>query len=197
MSNAHKRRYQVMRRQTELKTIAREEPTKGSLKSVFSGTHERTPSTAIERNILSTLHEMERMFEENIHRPFFGFNMTPLRHVFQELGSYGDFTPICDVFEEGNEVVVKSDLPGMNKEDVSVKLVDNTLVISGERRTEAKVERKDYLRIERSLGTFSRTVGLPEGIDAEHVKASFKDGVLEVRIPKTEGKGSVKQIKLS
>jgi HSP20 family protein len=117
--------------------------------------------------------------------------------VFQELGSHGDFTPTCDVFEEGNEVVVKSDLPGLNKEDVNVKLVDNNLVISGERRTEEKIERKDFMRLERSHGSFSRTVGLPEGIDAEHVKASFKDGVLEVRIPKTEGKGSVKQIKLS
>jgi HSP20 family protein len=186
-----------MRRQTELKTVAREEPAKSSLKSVLSGRHERTPAAAIERSILSTLNEMERMFEETIHRPFFGFNMTPLRHIFEELGSYGDFTPICDVFEEGNEVVVKSDLPGVNKEDVQVKIIDNNLVISGERRTEEKVERKDYMRLERSLGTFSRTVGLPEGIDAEHVKASFKDGVLEVRISKSEGKGSVKQIKLS
>ena len=186
-----------MRRQTELKTVSREEPAKGSMKSALSGTHERTPATAIERNILSTLHEMERMFEETIHRPFFGFNMSPLRHVFQELGSHGDFTPTCDVFEEGNEVVVKSDLPGLNKEDVNVKLVDNNLVISGERRTEEKVERKDFMRLERSHGSFSRTVGLPEGIDTEHVKASFKDGVLEIRIPKTEGKGSVKQIKLS
>ena len=186
-----------MRRQTELKNISREEPTKGSLKSVLSGIHERTPATTIERNILSTLHEMERMFDEAVHRPFFGFNMTPLRHVFQELGNYGDFTPTCDVFEEGNEVVVKSDLPGLNKEDVNVKLVENHLIISGERKSEDKVEQKDYMRLERSVGSFTRTVGLPEGIDSEHVKASFKDGVLEIRIPKTEGKGLVKQIKLS
>ena len=185
-----------MRRQTELKTISREHGEKGPVESVSSGTYERKPATTIERNILSTLHDMERMFDETIHRPFFGLSMTPLRHMFQEFGSYGEFTPTCDVYEEGNEVVVKSDLPGMRKEDVDVKLVDNNLIITGERRTEEKVERKDYMRLERSHGTFSRTVGLPEGIDSEHVRASFKDGVLEVRITKLEGKSSVRQIKL-
>ena len=182
-----------MRRQTELKTVSRENPGK----PVSSGTYETKPATTIERNILSTLHDMERMFDEAIHRPFFGFNMSPLRHMFQELGSYGEFTPTCDVYEEGNEVVVKSDLPGMRKEDVDVKLVDNNLIITGERRTEERVERKDFMRLERSHGSFSRTVGLPEGIDSEHVRASFKDGVLEVRMRKIEGKSSVRQIKLN
>jgi HSP20 family protein len=184
-----------MRRQTELKSVSREHPVK-SLETVSSGTLERRTGTSLERNILSTLHDMERMFDEAIHRPFFGFNVSPLRHMFHELGSYGEFTPTCDLFEEGNEVVVKSDLPGLKREDVNLRLVDNNLVITGERKTEEKVERKDFMMLERTHGSFSRTVALPDGIDSEHVKATFKDGVLEVRIPKLESKSSVRQIKL-
>lgn len=175
-----------MRRQTE---------TKHEVKPVSSGTYETKP-TSIERNILSTLHDMERMFDETIHRPFFGFNMMPFRHMFEEMGSFGTFTPTCDIFESGNELVVKSDLPGMNREDVKVSIMDNHLLIEGERKSEEKVDRKDYHRIERSHGSFSRRIALPEGIDAEHIKASFKDGVLEVRVPKIETKTSARQIKL-
>ncbi|WP_243371598.1 Hsp20/alpha crystallin family protein [Geotalea sp. SG265] len=181
-----------MRRQTEEMKPATRELEK---KPVSSGTYETKPTT-IERNILSTLHEMERMFDETIHRPFFGFNMVPFRHMFEELGSFGTFTPTCDIFESGNELVVKSDLPGMSREDVKVTIMDNNLIIEGERKSEEKVERKDYLRVERTHGSFSRRIALPEGIDSEQIKASFKDGVLEIRVPKTETKTSARQIKL-
>lgn len=182
-----------MRRQTELRGVT---PRKGSESTASSGTVETRSGTMLERNLLSTLHDMERMFDEAIHRPFFGFNMTPLRHVFKELGSYGEFTPTCDIYEEGNEVIVKSDLPGLKREDVTVSLAGNELIISGERRSEEKLERKDYMVLERSHGSFSRTIGLPEGIDSENIKATFKDGVLEVRMLKLEGKNSIRKITL-
>jgi HSP20 family protein len=67
---------------------------------------------------------------------------------------------------------------------VKVNLVENNLTITGETSTEDKVERKDYLRLERSHGTFSRTLPLPEGLEVEKIHATFADGVLEVRIPR-------------
>ncbi|WP_162467556.1 Hsp20/alpha crystallin family protein [Syntrophotalea carbinolica] len=94
--------------------------------------------------------------------------------------------PSVDIYEEEDAVVVKAELPGIGKEDVEVDISDDLLTISGEKKTEEKIERKDYHRIERSFGKFSRSVRLPGDILTEQAKASFKEGVLEVRIPKTE-----------
>lgn len=182
-----------MRRHAELKVMPREETGKPSGKHV-SGALETTPATSFEKSILSTLNEMERMFEETIHRPFFGFNMQPFRHVFQGLGSFGEFSPAVDIFDEGKELVVKSELPGMKKEDISVELLGNTLCISGEKKAEEKVDQKGYFRMERSYGSFRRNLALPEGIDYGKARADFKNGVLEVRIPKVGEKSSVRHI---
>lgn len=183
-----------MRRQTELRTVSREEPGRTTMKSAQSGSQETLPVQTVERNILSTLSDMERMIEEAFHRPFFGFSTLPFRHLLHEMGSFGEITPSCDIFEEKGEVVVRAELPGLKREDINVKLVDNNLIISGEKKSEEKVERKDYLRLERTYGSFNRTLNLPEGVDDKHVKASFKDGVLEVRLPKTGTKGLGRQI---
>ncbi len=183
-----------MRRQAELRTVSREKTGGSTLKSVKSGAQETLPATTLERRIFSTINDMERMMEEAFHRPFFGAGTLPLRHLFHELGSFGEFAPVVDIFEEKGEVVVKAELPGMKKDDISVKVVGNEIIINGEKKTEEKVERKDYLRVERSHGSFNRTLGLPEGCDTEHAKASFKDGVLEVRFRRTGAKGAARQI---
>lgn len=183
-----------MRRQTELRTVSHDETGSIPVKSFKSGAHESLPATTLERKILSSINEMERMIEDTFQRPFFGMSTLPFRHLFHEMGSFGDITPTVDIYEEKGEVVVKAELPGMKREDVNVKLIDNNLIITGEKKTEEKVERKDYLRLERSYGSFNRTLNLPEGIDSEHVKANFKDGILEVRIPVKEARGSVRQI---
>lgn len=186
-----------MRRQAELRTVSHDEKGSIPVKSVKSGAHETMPTTTLERRILSSINEMERMIEDTFHRPFFGMSTLPFRHLFHELGSFGDITPSVDIYEEKGEVVVKTELPGMKREDVNVKLIDNNLIISGEKKTDEKVERKDYLRLERSYGSFNRTLSLPEGIDSEHVKASFKDGVLEVRVPIKGETGKVRQINVN
>ena len=183
-----------MRRQTAIKTTPREETGRTPLKSVKSGNIEVVPATDVERNIFSTLRDMERMREEAFHRPYFGINTYPFRNLFPEVGGLGEFAPAVDIFEEKGEVVLKTDLPGLNRDDINVQLVGNSIIISGEKQTEEKVERKNYLRVERSHGTFNRTIGLPEGVDTDHVKASFKDGVLEVRLPKTGKTGLGRQI---
>ncbi len=179
-----------MRRQTALKTTPRQEAGRTPLKSVRAGNVEVVPTTNIERNIFSTLRDMERMMEDAFRRPFFGINTYPFRQLFHEVGGFGEFAPAVDIYEEKGEVVIKTDLPGLNRDDIKVQLVGNSIIISGEKKTEEKVERKDYLRVERSQGAFHRTVGLPEGVDTDNLRANFKDGVLEVRLAKS-GKTSV------
>ncbi len=181
-----------MRRQTALRTASRNETGSIPVKSARAGDYEALPASTLERRILSSINEMERIMEDT--QPLFGMSTFPFRHLFRELGGRGDVTPTVDIYEEKGEIVVKAELPGMKREDISIKLIDNNLMIAGEKKTGEKVERKDYLRLERSYGSFSRTLSLPEGIDAEHVRANFRDGILEVRVPMTEAKSSVRQI---
>ena len=147
----------------------------------------RGMSESVRGNVISTIHDMERMMEEAFHRPLFGMTGMPFGHLFHSLDSVGDFRPSVDIFEGKGEVVVKAELPGMQRDEITVKLVDNRLIISGEKKTEEKIEREGFLRLERSTGTFHRTLCLPAGIDEAHVSATFKDGVLEIRVPKKEG----------
>ncbi len=179
-----------MRKQSQLKVMPRKESSANP-----SGTsHELGPVSNFERSVMSTLNEMERMFEETMHRPFFGYNWQPFRHVFQGLGSFGEFSPAVDIFDEGNHIVVKSELPGLTKDDINVELLGNTLSISGEKRAEEKIDRKGYFRLERSHGAFRRNLSLPEGVEYGKARAEFKNGILEVRIPKAGEKGTTRRI---
>lgn len=140
---------------------------------------------------LTPFEEMEKWFEEAWRRPF-SLLRPSLRTELQELeGS----VPSCDIFEEGNEIVLRADLPGMKKEDIKIDLVNNVLTISGEKKEEEKVEKGKYYRYERRQGTFFRSFELPYEIETEKVKAHFEDGVLEVRLAKThEMEGKTKKI---
>lgn len=94
--------------------------------------------------------------------------------------------PAMDLVEEQEHYVLRADLPGMGEDDVNIELDGDVLSISGERPEESRTEHEGYHRMERSKGSFSRSLTLPEGIDAEAISASFDNGVLEVRIPKPE-----------
>jgi HSP20 family protein len=96
------------------------------------------------------------------------------------------WVPPMDLVEAEDHFVLKADLPGLSEEDVSIEIQDGTLKISGERKAEHESREKGWYRIERSFGGFSRTLTLPDGVDAEAVSAEFDRGVLEVRIPKPE-----------
>jgi HSP20 family protein len=98
------------------------------------------------------------------------------------------WTPPMDLVEADDHFVLKADLPGMTEGDVSIEVQDNVLTVSGERQAEHERKEKGWYRIERSFGRFSRSLSLPEGVDAEKVTASFDKGVLEVRVPKPEQK---------
>jgi HSP20 family protein len=128
--------------------------------------------------------EMEEMMDRMLGRnwPF----MRPLRRITQ---SSSGWTPHVDMYEEGNEVVVKAELPGISRDDVDVTLENGDLVIKGERKSENEVKEESYYRMERSFGSFYRRLPLPEGTQADQISAGFKDGVLEVRAPKPTSTG--------
>jgi HSP20 family protein len=178
-----------MRRET-LKTTEREPRATAAKKpETAAATNDRmtaTPAMTEHRDMFTMMRDMERMMETTFRRPLFGFDWPILRHLLPEAGLMAEFAPVVDVYEEGKELVVKAELPGIKKENVKVNLVENTLTITGERAAEEKVERKDFLRLERSHGTFTRTLTLPEGLDATKVHAAFTDGILEIRIPRRE-----------
>ena len=94
------------------------------------------------------------------------------------------WVPAMDLGETADHLVLTADLPGMGEEDISIEIKDGVLTIAGERRSASEQNDQGYHRVERSFGRFSRSLTLPEGIDAERVAANFDRGVLEVRIPK-------------
>jgi HSP20 family protein len=94
--------------------------------------------------------------------------------------------PAVDIYEEGDNVVVKAEIPGARKEDVEVHVDDSMLTIRGEKERKEEVREDKYYRCERSYGSFSRSVELPSEVQAGKATATFTDGVLEVRLPKTE-----------
>jgi len=94
------------------------------------------------------------------------------------------WVPAMDLVETEDQLVLRADLPGMRREDIEIEIKDNVLTISGERKAEHEQKGEGFHRIERSSGHFSRSLGLPRGIDASTINAGFENGVLEVRLPK-------------
>ena len=128
--------------------------------------------------------EMDRLMAE------FGFG--PSRFSLGRRGGFlsprgtpdwGAWAPDVEVFQRNSELVVRADLPGLKKEDVTVNVTDDGITISGERRQEHEEDRGGVYRSERSYGSFYRLVPLPPGTIADQAKASFKDGVLEITVP--------------
>ena len=95
----------------------------------------------------------------------------------------GVWLPQIEVFQREDRIVVRADLPGMKKEDVTLRIEEGELVIEGERREELREEQGEYFHSERSYGRFHRAIPLPRGAELEKAEASFRDGVLEVTIP--------------
>ncbi|HLP58382.1 MAG TPA: Hsp20/alpha crystallin family protein [Candidatus Deferrimicrobium sp.] len=96
------------------------------------------------------------------------------------------WNPVADIYETKDEYVFKVELPGISKEDVKVELTGDNLTIKGERKEEKEVKKDDYHRVERFSGSFVRSFRLPRNADAQNMKAAMKEGVLELRIPKSE-----------
>ncbi len=98
--------------------------------------------------------------------------------------------PALDVLEKDDKIIVKAEIPGMDKRAIHVRLEDGTLTISGEKKSEEKSDKEGYYHVERAFGSFKRTVNLPKGIRCEEVNAFYKDGILTVDIPKSKEKAA-------
>jgi HSP20 family protein len=106
------------------------------------------------------------------------------------------WAPEVDIYETENELVVKADLPDVNPQDLDIRVENNILTIRGERKFDTKVNEDNYLRIERSYGSFSRSFSLANSVKSEAIKADYQNGVLTLSIPKRE-EAKPKQIKVN
>lgn len=112
-------------------------------------------------------------------------------------GEARGWAPAVDLVDRKEEVVLRADLPGLDQKDLEVHVEEGVLTIRGERKGEKEVREEDYYCCERWAGTFARSLALPPGVDPEKIKATFRNGVLEVRLPKTkEAKGKRIEIKV-
>jgi len=128
--------------------------------------------------------EMERRMEEMMGHSLLGARR-PLswwRTPSEELG----WTPTVEMYEKGDNLVVKADLPGMKKEELDISVLGDTLTIKGERKAESEIKDEDYYRCELCYGKFSRSVALPAAVDAGKVEANYENGILEITLPKVE-----------
>lgn len=96
------------------------------------------------------------------------------------------WNPRIDIVENDNGYVVSAELPGVQKNEIDIDIKDNTLTISGEKKFEKKEEKDNYLRVERSYGKFQRSLYLDQNVDREKISAKYKDGILQVTLPKKE-----------
>jgi len=120
--------------------------------------------------------EINRLFDISLDRSAFDFpNLLE-----------GDWAPAIDVYENDDKIVVKTELPGMTEKDIDVDITGDTLTIKGEKKKEEEKKDKHYHRLERVYGSFHRTVALPGVAEPAKAKASFKNGVLEIEVPKKE-----------
>ena len=98
----------------------------------------------------------------------------------------GMWNPAVDLYEKDDHFVIKAELPGVDKKDIAIDLKDRVLTLSGERSYENEVKEENYYRRERSYGTFQRAFTLPADVDSDKIKAEFKDGLLQIEVPKPE-----------
>ncbi len=129
------------------------------------------------QNMLAAEREFDRLFRD----PFTTFGAER-----EAEPSTRPWAPAVDIYETENSIVLKAELPGIDPKDVEVRVEDNTLYLKGERRFEKETKDENYHRVERSYGSFARSFSLPNSIDADKVVAEYKDGVLNLTLPKRE-----------
>lgn len=135
---------------------------------------------------------IDRMFQDFYKGPRFSFGWP------EELRRDGELAlsvPAVEIYDEKDDVVIKAELPGMKKEDLEINLAGEVLTIKGEKKREEEIKEKDYYFSERSFGSFERSIDIPQKVLPDKVRASFKDGILEVRLQKSE-ESKKKEIKI-
>jgi HSP20 family protein len=120
--------------------------------------------------------QMDRMFDD------FGFGRRAMSPFWRQ-SAFEAWAPDVEVFQKNNELTIRADLPGLNKDEVSVEVSDDSVIVHGERKREHQEEREGLYRSERTYGSFYRVIPLPEGAITEQAKANFRNGVLEITMP--------------
>lgn len=133
---------------------------------------------------------MQEEMHREMHRFFDEFFAEPQRLLGQV-----SWTPAVDVLEDEKQFILKAELPGIEQKDIEISLQDNTIMIKGEKKEEKEEKSELRHRLERSYGGFMRTFQLPSGVDTEKVEAHYKNGILEVTLPKT-GEQKAKMIEI-
>lgn len=150
------------------------------------------PRWGVTRAPRRELSQMEREMEDLFGRFFRDWGAFP-RWPSEARG----WTPAVDMIDRKDAVVLRADLPGLEQKDIEVTVDAGVLTLRGERKEEKEVKEEDYYYAERWGGAFARRLALPPGVDAEKIKATFKNGILEVHLPKTkEAKGKKIEIKV-
>lgn len=139
------------------------------------------------RDLVGLQDRMNRLFDESFRG---------ITRGGEEEWSVSSWTPAVDIYEQEGNLVLKAELPGVDSNDVDVRVENNVLTLRGERRFDGEVKRENYHRIERAYGSFSRSFTLPNVIDTERIKAEYKDGVLRMTLPKRD-EAKPKQIQIS
>jgi HSP20 family protein len=129
------------------------------------------------RDMMSLQERMNKLFEDSLARS---------RSTEQDDFPMGSWTPPVDIYETEDKVILRADLPGVDQKDIDLRIEDNTLILRGERTFAKEEKQEDFLRIERSYGSFQRTFRLPSSVDQNRVMANHRDGVLEVVLTKRE-----------
>ena len=131
--------------------------------------------------------EVDRLFEDfqlGSWRSPFGRSVFDVQPLWRGEIGWGK-APAVDIVEKENAFEITAELPGMDESNIDVKFSDGTLTIKGEKRDEKEEKKKDYYLSERRYGSFQRSFGVPDGVDADKIEANFKNGVLTVTLPKT------------
>lgn len=140
----------------------------------------RVPGWGITRSdIFNELEEMRKEMDEVFGTRPFGHRLPALRLTEQE-----PWAPSVDMFEKDNELVIRADLPGLDPKDIKVTMENDVLTIEGERKYEKEIKEENFYRREAFFGKFLRRMGLQPGLKPEDMKATYKQGVLEVRLPR-------------
>lgn len=129
--------------------------------------------------------QLDRRDPLSVIAPFFDFGRR-LDELAGRQSEGGMINPAIDILETEDAMVLHAELPGMQKADVAITLEDGVLSLSGEKKFENEESKKDYHRVERRYGRFHRAFNLPGGVDVSNAEAKFEDGVLQIRLPKSE-----------
>nr|HDM99582.1 Hsp20/alpha crystallin family protein [Deltaproteobacteria bacterium] len=173
----------------------KEEEQTGSIVPVKGGDVQTAyPQSGAINPIIQLHNEMHRLFEN----AFKGFGLSPFRsEFFTHDPAAGMLKPQLDIGATDEEYSINMEVPGVNEKDIKVELEDNTMIIRGEKNQEKEEKDKNYYRVERSYGSFRRVLSLPEDAAKDDIQATFKNGVLTIKIPRRAmPKANVKPIEV-